>query len=456
MKKSISILPYGFLLLFVLNISMGLTAQNLNKDLEINTNLYKYLDKGTLANIDLKDVIIKPVTGLYSPDNGYTVYYVRQIENKIYWYSENRNMEQSHVFSGELSNGSTNAYTGKWYDLPNGNSKGKGRATFIVNTEEGTIRKTQGNAHHELLRKITREQAQIYYPPSNVIQNQWKVESESSMTGFWKANDGSNTYVLQDGEDVVWFSEVTHPHETNPHQNFWSNVFIGKVIERIPHTSSVRPLMSVVGTFVDVPKGTYLGDGNLTVDFRKVDAFKMVKYESPNYGTKEWHRQRFGAIEMLIGQIVAISDDACDEMDWKVNMQVGIIGDITSKNFEFETDRGLPGWDKVSNKVLLDFTQERIKIGTITFKDEDDTFCGGGHDVIDVSPLNNQNKLTIYTDYFGKLYFFSKISDISTRESFANVNDILTRITGDGSPKAPDDNLEIGEITLTVKDGWVR
>lgn len=443
MKK----LQSKFILFILLTFASqyGFAQDTPKKYLDIDKSLLIEKPQILIAPTDFTKHIKKNKSGIYSPDGGATLYYVRFIENKMYWYSESES--QAHVYSAELIETTTNSYRGKWYDLPNRMSNQKGSAIFALDSE-GNIRKSSGNAHHEVLYKISRSDARIYYPPSNVIQNAWKVSSTTSLTGCWKATDGSNTYILQDGDDLIWFSEMTHKHETDPHQNFWSNVFIGTIYDRRPNTSNPRPKHTIAGTFIDVPKGTYSGSGELRVDFHNLSSPILEKWESPAYGTSKWYRQRQADLKMTLGQLVAISEDSCDEMDWKGNLDLGMVGNWETKNVAFETNRGIPNWGSLEKRLTLSFLyHEKLHVATVRFYDEDDALCGGGNDIIDISPCSSETTLKVYMDYFGNLY-------TDCDESFARAGDILTRITGDGKPKKS--NLETGEITLTIKDKWVR
>ena len=77
------------------------------------------------------------LTGRYSGNDGGT-YFLRQIDDRIYWYGEARTGSRpawANVFSGRLREG---RISGRWADLPNGRMAGYGRLVLAVE-QQGTV-----------------------------------------------------------------------------------------------------------------------------------------------------------------------------------------------------------------------------------------------------------------------------------------------------------------------------
>ena len=99
----------------------------------------------------------------------------------------------------------------------------------------------------------------------------------------------------------------------------------------------------------------------------------------------------------------------------------------------------------------MDFTgpMRYLKVGSIDLKEEDDSFCGGGDDRIDINPARGVESFGIYVDYHRNVY---KRKADQSFERIGTANGRPITIRGDINPANPPDGMEVAEIQFTLRD----
>src|SRR5262249_4542298 len=64
--------------------------------------------------------------GYYKSDDG-GAYYIRQLDDKFYWFGEDPNGAWANVLTGTVSG---NKVTARWWDIPKGRTQGSGEMTL--------------------------------------------------------------------------------------------------------------------------------------------------------------------------------------------------------------------------------------------------------------------------------------------------------------------------------------
>ncbi|HMN91105.1 MAG TPA: membrane dipeptidase, partial [Saprospiraceae bacterium] len=204
------------------------------------------------------------LTGFYRGDNGNCGQaYIRQIGNNMYWFGEHPNGSFGHVFSGTISG---NTLTGNLWDVPKGTLMNKGNCVYSISADGNTLTLTGGTIGCNVLSKTT---LPATLPASRPMQ-----PGSGALTGVWDCNDGAATYVREDGNDFIFFSEA----KNNGTRPGFANLYIGK-----------RNGNTVIGNWVDVPKGTHLGSGAMTLRVESDTRFVRVG-EANGYGGGVWTR----------------------------------------------------------------------------------------------------------------------------------------------------------------------
>lgn len=135
-------------------------------------------------------VSLADLTGKWSCNDG-GFYYLRQIDNKIYWYGERAEHDPpwSNVFTGRLQG---DKIKGRWADIPKGRAKSHGEIHLQI-SEGGNVlqatRKTGGFGGSKWIRvgyhpRLTVREDCVNFNPRNT-----KVEF---IKGRWKIVDGSH------------------------------------------------------------------------------------------------------------------------------------------------------------------------------------------------------------------------------------------------------------------------
>lgn len=207
---------------------------------------------------------IPNLTGFYRADNGDCGQaYIRQIGNNIYWFGEHPNGSFGHVFSGTISG---NTITGNLWDVPKGNLLNRGNSVYTVSADGNTLTRSGGSIGCNVLVKGA---LPVALPASRPMQ-----PGSGALTGIWDCNDGASTYVREDGSNFLFFSEA----KNNGTRPGFANIYIG-----------TRNGNTITGSWVDVPKGTHLGNGAMTL--RVENDTRFVRADAGNgYGGSVWTR----------------------------------------------------------------------------------------------------------------------------------------------------------------------
>lgn len=206
----------------------------------------------------------RDLTGFYRGDSGNCGQaYIRQIGNNVYWFGEHPNGSFGHVFSGTISG---NTLTGNLWDVPKGTLMNKGNCVYSISADGNTLTLTGGTIGCNVLSKTT---LPATLPASRPMQ-----AGSGALTGVWDCNDGAATYVREDGNDFIFFSEA----KNNGTRPGFANLYIGK-----------RNGNTITGNWIDVPKGTHLGSGAMTLRVESDTRFVRVG-EANGYGGGVWTR----------------------------------------------------------------------------------------------------------------------------------------------------------------------
>jgi hypothetical protein len=95
----------------------------------------------------------------------------------------------------------------------------------------------------------------------------------ADLTGTWTCNDGGTYYLRQVGNSLMWYGES---RTTAPS---WTNVFSGQ-----------RDGNTINGTWMDVPKGKYTGQGNLKLVISNNNLLEAAA-ETNGFGGSRWNRK---------------------------------------------------------------------------------------------------------------------------------------------------------------------
>ncbi len=206
----------------------------------------------------------RDLTGFYRGDNGNCGQaYIRQIGNNVYWFGEHPNGSFGHVFSGTING---NTLTGNLWDVPKGTLMNKGNCVYNISADGNTLTLTGGTIGCNVLAKTTM--------PTTLPASKPMQAGSGALTGVWDCNDGAATYIREDSDDFIFFSEA----KNNGTRPGFANLYIGK-----------RNGNTITGDWVDVPKGTHLGSGKMTL--RVESDTRIVRSDNGNgYGGGVWTR----------------------------------------------------------------------------------------------------------------------------------------------------------------------
>lgn len=93
------------------------------------------------------------------------------------------------------------------------------------------------------------------------------------LTGTWQADDGGTYYLRHNGATLTWYGEQ---QATNPR---WANVFDGRI-----NGQRIR------GGWLDVPKGSTLGSGELQLEIKENGNVLEATRKSGDFGGSRWIR----------------------------------------------------------------------------------------------------------------------------------------------------------------------
>lgn len=202
------------------------------------------------------------LTKRYQCNDG-AIYYVRENAGKVHWFGEHAGGGFANVFVGTRSGATV---TGKWYDVPKGFTASAGDMTFTVSADENTLTKTSatGGFFGSNWTAIPNGPT-----PSHAFRKAgYEASGAADLTGTWMGNDGGTYYVRQMGSVIAWFGE----------RKTFSNVFVG-----------TRSGSTITGEWADVPKGSILGGGTLTLNL--ANGFTLDRTGATGgFGGSQWQR----------------------------------------------------------------------------------------------------------------------------------------------------------------------
>ena len=200
-------------------------------------------------------------------DGGF--YYVRQVANKIYWFAEHPDGHFANVFQGTRSG---NKIIGKWWDVPKGNSSGRGILNLIIKPGGKSMffSEASGGFMNQKWEEV-KKPVHLF----GVREPQFQSNSLKDLDGAWLGNDGGTYYIRQIGDEVTWFGERGYD---------FSNVFVGK---RTGH--------SIAGKWADVPKASTVGSGQLSFEIKDSKTI-ILKRSTGGFGGNKWIRTDYPVI----------------------------------------------------------------------------------------------------------------------------------------------------------------
>ncbi len=207
------------------------------------------------------------LTGIWKCDDKGT-YYIRQIEDSIWWYAVNSN--SARVAKGSIKGNTLSLY---YVDVPKPNKgEGKGSGKLTLN-------------------RISPNELKAIQKPSDFDGLSWtRIQKErvmgaglgpalekyidiESLTGVWLSDTGETYYIRQLGDNTVWW--YGESSEYNPES---SNVAKGT------RTGNMLNL-----DWVDVPKGEGSGSGKINLEIRQDRLVAILK--TGGFSSSEWQRK---------------------------------------------------------------------------------------------------------------------------------------------------------------------
>jgi len=98
------------------------------------------------------------------------------------------------------------------------------------------------------------------------------MQKVKDLTGTWRCNDGGIYYLRQRGGELWWYGQ------SGDGGKHWSNVFHGRIAKG-----------RISGRWVDVPRGSARGAGELRLEITKDGGLRAVK-RSGGFGGSVWRR----------------------------------------------------------------------------------------------------------------------------------------------------------------------
>ncbi|MEB3343971.1 hypothetical protein U6A24_00785 [Aquimarina gracilis] len=252
-----------------------LNVSNTEEEDVITKEKKKYLEeKGyDLINIDIDIIdidwcsIVPNLSGYYYANDG-GHYYVRHINNKIYWFGEHPSGIWANVFTGTIS-GKT--ITGDFYDVPKGRIAGSGSLTLRVGCFGSGFTKVSGNNFGGSVWTKAILPTNLPRPRSAGfgVRNDF-----NDITGKWIGNDGGHYYIRQIGNRVIWFGE----HSFTSGRPAWANIAWGS-----------RFYSQLWLDWIDVPKGNTNSAGGILRGFVEEPNYISLGHNTGGFGgSKLW------------------------------------------------------------------------------------------------------------------------------------------------------------------------
>ncbi len=114
------------------------------------------------------------------------------------------------------------------------------------------------------------------------------ARSRKNLTGTWTCNDGGTYYITQVGHKLFWYGEKSQTHPE------WANIFTGSIHENL-----------VKGSWVDVPKGTFMHHGSLTVRIEAGGRTLKLLSQSGGFKGSTWTKGNGAAQTLSLTDIPA-------------------------------------------------------------------------------------------------------------------------------------------------------
>ncbi|TPN81213.1 hypothetical protein [Aquimarina algicola] len=222
-------------------------------------------DEEIIPENTIKSVSIPNISGYYTgSDKGH--YYIKQIDNNIFWMGEDPTGIWVNIFRGTLVG---NKISGIFYDVPKGRNRGFRELEFVVNGN--VINKTYGPGFGG---NVLTKSVKPNDLPGERPQGFGTKDNINDLTGKWKANDRGTYYIRQIGDRVVWFGEQDYTSG----RPVWSNVAFGTRVED-----------TITLEWADVPKGRNGGSGQLTLTVDDANQLSRIRV-SGGFGGSRWKR----------------------------------------------------------------------------------------------------------------------------------------------------------------------
>lgn len=207
------------------------------------------------------------LTGTWQADDG-GWYFIHQTGDSVTWagFSPDDGLTSTNVMCG-TRNG--NSFSGDWVNVPRGNASGNGSLKLDIDTSDPNnvqIRKMSGNTFGPS--SWHRETIQLPVVPNPSARP--TTADPNSLTGTWinAVDTQAHYYVRQIGGSVWWLGMDKNDGTT------YTNVLCGS-----------RSGDSFSGKWADVPRGTTLGDGDISLDYTYSsalgrDQFEMISFDA--------------------------------------------------------------------------------------------------------------------------------------------------------------------------------
>ncbi|MGG7056075.1 endonuclease/exonuclease/phosphatase family protein [Nitrosomonas sp. ANs5] len=219
-----------------------------------------------------------PVTKVFSCDDRGT-YFVREFGNRVFWFGERPETPNAGSFANcFFGKREGNRLIGDWFDIPKGRTRSSGVLRITVGTDDNSMSRT--NEFPESGGFGGRNwQVTTYRPESEAfVPAYFEGSGIADLTGVWMGDDGGIYYIRHQGNDLVWFGELSGQ---------FSNVFRCTIPSGLPDNIIIRNSFS--GLWTDVPKGRTGGNGTLVFQIR--DAFTLLRLSvTGGFGGTRWDR----------------------------------------------------------------------------------------------------------------------------------------------------------------------
>lgn len=207
------------------------------------------------------------LSGIWKTSDG-AQFFLRQIENDLWWLGENYNQQWFNVFKGVIIGESVE---GEWANTPKSKNRDFGKLFLTVKgnklislAEEGIFKGLE----------LKKESMIGFLAGLASGQNQFLTAGfaeSDNLTGSWISDDSGFYYFRQIGETIWGLGE--HPKRN------WVTVFKGSLLGTLVKTD-----------WVDLNKGKRNGTGSL--EFELTSTFRVMKQSSASGGftSSSWHK----------------------------------------------------------------------------------------------------------------------------------------------------------------------